>query len=275
MRRQFLKKFSFAIALLFAAAPAFAKMQAKPVEWTLDGKAFSGFLVYDDATSAKRPGVLMVPDWKGAGDNAVAKAEHIAGRDYVVLLADVYGKGVRPKDDKEASAQVQSLYADRKVLRARANKALDVLRAQAANAPIDTRRIGAVGYCFGGATVLELARSGADLAAVVTFHGALNTDKPAVRGDFKPSLLVLNGADDSYVAKDVPAFEKEMNDAGVDWQFVNFSGAVHCFALPEAHNPPGCVYNELAMRRGERMMRVFFAERFGYALAKDAEAGKK
>jgi len=261
-------RIALAIALLIAAFPVLAKMQAKPVDWTLDGKTFSGFLVYDDATTAKRPGVLMVPDWKGAGDNAVAKAEHIAGRDYVVLLADVYGKGVRPKNDEEAMAQVRALYADRGVLRARANKALQVLREQAANAPIDLRRIGAVGYCFGGATVLELARSGADLAAVATFHGALDTDKPAVRGDFKPSLLVLNGADDGYVAKDIPAFEKEMNDAGVDWQFVNFSGAVHCFALPEAHNPPGCVYDELAMRRGERMMRVFFAERFGYALAR-------
>ena len=263
-----MRRIAFAIALLIAAFPVLAKMQAKPVDWTLDGKTFSGFLVYDDATTAKRPGVLMVPDWKGAGDNAVAKAEHIAGRDYVVLLADVYGKGVRPKNDEEAMAQVRALYADRGVLRARANKALQVLREQAANAPIDLRRIGAVGYCFGGATVLELARSGADLAAVATFHGALDTDKPAVRGDFKPSLLALNGADDSYVAKDIPAFEKEMNDAGVDWQFVNFSGAVHCFALPEAHNPPGCVYDELAMRRGERMMRVFFAERFGYALAR-------
>ena len=263
-----MRRIALAIALLIAAFPVLAKMQAKPVDWTLDGKTFSGFLVYDDATTAKRPGVLMVPDWKGAGDNAVAKAEHIAGRDYVVLLADVYGKGVRPKNDEEAMAQVRALYADRGVLRARANKALQVLREQAANAPIDLRRIGAVGYCFGGATVLELARSGADLAAVATFHGALDTDKPAVRGDFKPSLLVLNGANDSYVAKDIPAFEKEMNDAGVDWQFVNFSGAVHCFALPEAHNPPGCVYDELAMRRGERMMRVFFAERFGYALAR-------
>jgi dienelactone hydrolase len=268
MRRLLFKRVFFAIALLFAAFPVLAKMQAKPVDWTLDGKAFSGFLVYDDATDAKRPGVLMVPDWKGVTASALAKAEHVAAGDYVVLLADVYGKDVRPKDDREASAQVQSLYADRGVLRARANKALEVLRAQAANAPIDTRAIGAVGYCFGGATVLELARSGADLAAVVTFHGALDTTKPAVKGDFKPSLLVLNGADDSYVAKDIPAFEKEMNDAGVDWQFVNFSGAVHCFALPDAHNPPGCVYNALAMRRGERMMRVFFAERFGYALAK-------
>ena len=115
-----MRRIIFAIGLLFAAAPVFARMQAKPVDWTLDGKAFSGFLVYDDATSAKRPGVLMVPDWKGVTSAALAKAEHIAGRDYVVLLADVYGKGVRPKDDKEASAQVQALYADRGILRARA-----------------------------------------------------------------------------------------------------------------------------------------------------------
>jgi dienelactone hydrolase len=263
-----MRRIIFAIALLFAAFPVFARMQAKPVDWMLDGKAFSGFLVYDDATSAKRPGVLMVPDWKGVGDNAVAKAKHVAGTDYVVLLADVYGKGVRPKTDEEAMAQVKGLYADRDALRARANRALEVLRAQAAEAPIDTRRIGAVGYCFGGATVLELARSGADLAAVVTFHGGLATSKPARKGAVKASLLVLNGADDKGTAGDIPAFEKEMTDAGVDWQFVNFSGAVHCFALPEANKPPGCVFNELAMRRGERMMRVFLAERFGYALAK-------
>ena len=254
----------FAIALLFAASPVLAKMQFKPLEWSLDGKAFSGFLVYDDATSAKRPGVLMVPDWMGAGDNALAKAEHIAGSDYVVLVADVYGKGVRPKNDEEAMAQVKALYADRNVLRARANKALAVLRAQAANAPIDTRRIGAVGYCFGGATVLELARSGADLAAVVTFHGALDTSKPAVRGHFKPSLLVLNGADDSYVAKDVPAFKQEMDAAGADWQFVDFSGAVHCFAEPGAGNDPAsnCRYDERAAKRAYRAMDDFFRERF-------------
>ena len=122
-----MRRIILAIGLLVASAPVFAKMQAKPVDWTMDGKAFSGFLVYDDATTAKRPGVLMVPDWKGVSDNAVAKAGHIAGRDYVVLLADVYGKDVRPKTDEEAMAQVKGLYADRNVLRARANKALLLL----------------------------------------------------------------------------------------------------------------------------------------------------
>ena len=250
-----------AVALLITTAPAFAAMQAKPVEWTLDRTTFSGVLVYDD-TGAKRPGLVMVPDWKGVTDAAVDKAKHVAGKDYVLLVADVYGKDVRPKDDAAAMAQVKAMYADRRMLRARAAKALEVLKAQAGKAPLDARRLGAIGYCFGGATVLELARSGADIAGVVTFHGGLNTSMPAQPGAVKASLLVLNGADDKSTAGDIPAFEQEMNSAHADWQFVNFSGAVHCFALPTANNPPGCLYNERATQRGERMMRDFFAERF-------------
>ena len=262
MRRSIAASSLAALVLLLCTAPAFAAMQAKPVEWKLGTQAFSGVLVYDDASAEKRPGLVMVPDWKGVSDNAIAKARHVAGSDYVVLVADMYGKGVRPKSDEEAMEQVKRLYGDRTVLRARANKALDVLRAQAGTAPLDATRLGALGYCFGGATVLELARSGAHVAAVVTFHGGLDTSMPAMPGAVKASLLVLNGADDRGTAGDIPAFEKEMNDAGADWQFVNFSGAVHCFALPEANKPPGCVYNERATRRGESMMRAFFAERF-------------
>jgi len=252
-----------ALVLAGATLPAFAAMQAKPLEWTVGKDRFSGYLVYDDAVAARRPGLVMVPDWKGVTDNAVAKAKHIAGKDYVVLLADVYGKGVRPKNDEEAMVQVKAMYADRQRLRARAAKALDVLRAQAGKAPVDAARLGAIGYCFGGATVLELARSGANLAGVATFHGGLDTTLPAKPGAVKASLLVLNGADDKGTHKNIPAFESEMNSAGADWQLVNFSGAVHCFALPEANKPPGCVYNERATRRAERIMHGFFDERFG------------
>ena len=254
-----------ALGLLLCVAPVFAAMQAKPVEWKLDKQSFSGVLVYDDASAARRPGLVMVPDWKGVTDNAIAKARHVAGSDYVVLVADMYGKDVRPKNDEEAMAQVKQLYGDRARLRARINKALDVLKAQADAAPLDVGKLGALGYCFGGATVLELARGGADIAAVVTFHGGLDTSMPAKPGAVKASLLVLNGADDRGTAPDIAGFEKEMDAAGADWTFVNFSGAVHCFALPEANKPPGCVYNERATRRGESMMRAFFAERFSAA----------
>ena len=252
----------FAIALFtLGLASAHAEMQARPVEWTVGKDTFSGYLVYDDTNAIKRPGVVMVPDWMGVTDQAVEKAKHIAADDYVVLLADVYGKGVRPKNDSEAQAQVKKLYADRATLRARADKAIDVLKS-AKDVPLDAAKIGAIGYCFGGATALEMARSGADLDAVVTFHGGLATSMPAKPGTVKASVLVLNGADDQGTKGDIPAFEDEMNAAKVDWQFVNFSGAVHCFAIPTANKPPGCVYNELATLRSERMMRVFFAERF-------------
>jgi dienelactone hydrolase len=256
-----MKRIAATFALLLASAPALAAMQARPVEWTLDGATFQGVLVYDDA-GAKRPGLVMVPDWKGVTDNAIAKARHVAGDDYVVLVADVYGKGVRPRDDAEAMAQVKKLYADRGTLRARAAKALEVLKAQADSAPLDPAKLGAIGYCFGGATVLELARAGADLAAVVTFHGGLNTDMPAKPGAVKASLLVLNGADDKGTAGDVAGFQQEMDVAGADWTFVDFGGAVHCFTQPESNDPPNCVYDERSAKRAFRMMADFFRERF-------------
>lgn len=245
------------------AMPASAAMQAKPVEWKQGKQRFSGYLVYNDATNVKRPGLLMVPDWKGVTPASVEKAKLIANAGYVVLVADVYGKGIRPKDDKAAATLVGRMYQDLPTLRSRAAAALDVLREQALKAPIDTSRIGAFGFCFGGKTVLELARSGVDIAGVVSFHGGLDTTIPANADTLKASMLVLNGADDSYVpAEQIQAFQNEMKAADADWQFVNFSGAVHCFALESANNSPGCVYNERAAKRATTMMNQFFYERF-------------
>ncbi|KRG68017.1 dienelactone hydrolase family protein [Pseudoxanthomonas dokdonensis] len=248
------------VLLMMVAEPALAAVQAKPLEWQVDGKTFSGFLVYDDASREQRPGLLMVPDWLGVTDAAVAKAKQIAGDDYVVLVTDMYGKGVRPANKQEALAQVKPLYADPASMRARVNAALQALRAQAGQAPLDANRIAAFGFCFGGSSVLELARSGADIAGVVTFHGGLKTGLPAKAGAVKAPLLILNGADDQGVAPDIAGFEQEMNTAGADWQFVNFSGAVHCFALENANDPPGCVYNPRAARRAYRMMDDFLDE---------------
>jgi dienelactone hydrolase len=255
-------RFLVAAMLAACAMPALAAMQAKPVEWKVGDDVFAGVLVYDDASDELRPGLVMVPDWLGVRDDAVTQAKHIAGDDYVVLVADLYGKDVRPDGPEQAREQTGKLRDDPAAMRARVNEALETLRANAAGAPLDTGRIAAFGYCFGGTAVLELARSGADIAGVVTFHGGLSTALPAEKGAVKASVLVLNGADDRGTAGDIAGFQEEMNAAGVDWQFVNFSDTVHCFALPHAKSPPGCVYNQLSARRAEKMMDDFLEERF-------------
>lgn len=263
MRRSLL-----ALALSFAALPAFAAMQAKPIEWSVGKDRFSGYVVYDDASSAKRPGLVMVPNWMGVTEDAVERAKAVAGTDYVVLVADVYGKGNRPKDANEAGKLAGSLRGDdRGPLRTRIAAAVDTLKAQAGSAPLDASRIGAFGFCFGGSTVLELARSGAELAGVVSLHGGLAPGaKSATAAAVKTPLLVLNGANDTMVPNsEILAFKDEMDRAGADWQFVNFSGAVHCFAEPSAGNDPStnCAYDERAAKRAYRMMDGFFRERFG------------
>lgn len=185
---------------LSAAMPALAKLQQRPVEWQLDGASYSGVLVYDDAGDARRPGVVMVPNWRGVNASAIDKAAQIAGDDYVVLVADVYGSQLRPKDNDEAAAAAQPLLKDRARLRARAEAALDALKAQAGTAPLDATRIAAVGFCFGGSTVLEMARASLPLAGVVSLHGGLASPMPAAADSGKVPMLVLNGAADRGVS---------------------------------------------------------------------------
>jgi dienelactone hydrolase len=252
-----------AIALFGLSAAAFAKPVAEPVSWSHGGTDFDGYLVYDDSEDDRLPGLVMVPNWMGVTDAAIEKAKQIAGDDYVVLLVDMYGRGVRPANTDEAGKAAGAVYADREALRGRINTALGVLRSSAAKAPLDATQLGAIGFCFGGAVALELARSGADIGGVVSFHGNLSTTMPAKAGDVKASLLVLNGADDSYVPlEQITGFQKEMTEAKADWQFVNYSGAVHCFAEADA-NSPGCQYHPLAAKRAYAAMEDFFDERFG------------
>ena len=262
MRRSLL-----ALALLCVATPALAAMQARPVEWTVGKDRFSGYVVYDDASTAKRPGLVMVPNWMGVTADSVERAKAVAGKDYVVLVADVYGKGNRPKDAGEAGKLAGGLRGDdRSVLRARIDGAVGALKAQAGKAPLQADKLGAFGFCFGGSTVLELAREGAGLAGVVSLHGGLAPGKQSPTADrVRTPVLVLNGADDKAVPDaDILAFEKEMDAAGADWQFVDFSGAVHCFAEASAGTDPAsnCRYDERAAKRAYRMMDDFFRERF-------------
>ena len=255
----------FAVLLSLFATTAHAGPRADKISWKEGGKDFDGYLVWDDASKAARPGLVMVPNWYGVNDSAIAKAKTLAGRDYVILLADVYGRGLRPKNPDEAGKASGGAMADPAALRARAATALATLRGAAGKAPVDPKRIGAIGFCFGGLVALELARSGADLDGVATFHANLSTKQPAKKGVLKSPVLVMNGAEDTFVpAAQIAAFKAEMRAANADWQFVDFGGAVHCFAEPDEHNTvPGCNFNPSAYRRSVRMMRGFFIERFG------------
>jgi len=252
-----------ALCLFALSATALAAPRADKISWKAGGKDFDGYLVWDDASKAPRPGVVMIPNWYGVNEHAIAKAKTIAGKDFVILLADVYGRDVRPANSDEAGKAATAVYADPEGIRVRVAAALDTLRGAGKKAPVDTTRIGAIGFCFGGAMALELARSGADLAGVATFHGNLATKLPAAKGAVKAKVLVMNGGDDTYVPQaQITGFQDEMRQAGADWQFVNFGGAVHCFAEPDEKTPGGCLYNENAYRRSMLMMRNFFAEVF-------------
>ena len=254
-----------AALLIFAlaAAPATAATITKKIDYMVGGKPMQSILVYDDAVKTPRPGLVMTPDWLGINDNNIALAKQFAGTDYVILLADVYGTAVRPKNPEEAGAATKEMYAHRADLRARIDAALDQLKAQK-SAPLDGKHWGAFGFCFGGATTLDLARSGADVQGVVSFHGNLSTDDPALAKNIKAKVLVLHGADDKFESPEqIAGFQQEMRDAKVDWQFVAFGGAVHCFAIPSAHGEvPGCEYNERAAKRGTKLMHDFLDEVF-------------
>jgi dienelactone hydrolase len=257
-------KAMIALTLMLGCGAAQAAMVAKTLDYEVGGKKMQSVLVYDDAVKTARPGLVMTPDWQGMNENQIALGKQVAGKDYVVLVADVYGVDVRPKNADEAGAAAKDMYAHRGDLRARINAALAQLKAQVGKAPLDGRHWGAFGYCFGGATTLDLARSGADVQGVVSFHGNLATDDPAMAKNIKAKVLALNGGDDKFVSDDsIVAFEKEMRDANVDWQFVSFGGAVHCFAVPAAKGEvPGCQYNEKAAKRGYALMHTFFDEAF-------------
>jgi len=236
-------------------------IHTETVEYKQGDATLEGFLAYDDSISGKRPGVLVVHQWLGLTDYEKHRAEMLAQLGYVAFCADIYGKGIRPKDVGEAGAQAGKFKGDRALLRARVNAALDELKK---NDLVDSKRVAAIGYCFGGTTVIELARSGADLNGVVSFHGGLDSPAPADGKNIRCKVLVLAGADDPFQKpEDLEAFEKEMRDSKVDWQIAFYGGAVHAFTQPDpGFVNAGAKYNEKADKRSWQAMKDFFAEIF-------------
>jgi dienelactone hydrolase len=251
--------------LLLAAAwacSASAKIVTKSVEYKDGDTTLEGFLVYDDAGTGARPGVLVVHQWMGLTDYEKHRAEMLAQLGYVAFCADIYGKDARPKDGGQAGAEATKYKTDRALLRQRVNAGLEELKK---NPMVDKSRVAAIGYCFGGTTVIELARSGADIAGVVSFHGGLDSPTPADGKNIKCKVLAYHGADDPFEkASDLAAFEDEMRAANVDWRLIKYGGAVHSFTQPTAgnDNSKGAAYNEKADRRSWEEMKNFFAEIF-------------
>ena len=235
-----------------------AKIKTSIVEYVDGGQTYQGFLAYDSAILGKKPGIMVVHNWMGITAETESKVMEMAKLGYVVFAGDIYGKGIRPKDTKEAGELAGKYKADLPTLRARANLAIDTLKKQKG---VDTSKIFVAGYCFGGTTAIEAARSGTDLKGIITFHGGLtpsNDDK-----NIKGSMLVMHGALDPFVPKaDVEGFVKGMNEAKVNYQFIQYSGAVHSFTEKAAGDDisKGAAYNADADKRSWMAMKDFLSE---------------
>jgi dienelactone hydrolase len=266
MRSQATLILSFVLVALLGST-AHAALEHEAVTYKEGKTVLEGYLAYDDSLPGKRPGILIVHDWMGLSAHTRSIADKLAQAGYVAFAVDVYGKGVRPRTPAEAGRLAGALKADLPRLRARAQAGLATLARQR---QVDPARIVAIGYCFGGTTALELARSGANLVGVVSFHGGLATPHPADARNIKGKVLVLHGADDPSVpAAEVAAFEDEMRKAGVDWQLVMYGGAVHAFTVPSAGHDPakGAAYDARADRRSWQAFNDFLAELFPAAAA--------
>jgi len=256
-----MKHILYIICILSLAVSANAAIVSKPVEYTQNGTTLEGYLAYDDAVQGKRPGVLVVHEWWGLNDYVRSRVDKLARLGYVAFALDMYGKGIWTTEAakaKDLSGHLQGT----PLMRQRARSGLDILKS---NSLVDPAKIAAIGYCFGGTTVLELAYSGVDLAGVVTFHGGLTAPKPDDLGRIKTRFLICHGADDGFISGDaINAFQEGMRKSGVDWQMIFFGGAVHGFTNPGAdkYGIKGLAYNKLADERSWQYMQIFFKEIF-------------
>jgi dienelactone hydrolase len=239
-----------------------AEIVGEPIEYVSGDTTCEGWHAYDSAVEGKRPSVLIVHQWTGLTDYEKMRAEMLAGLGYNVFALDIYGKGIRPQPP-EAGMIAGSFKEDRALYRARLASGLEVLRGLPQT---DVNQIAAIGYCFGGTGVLELARSGAEIGGVVSFHGGLSNPSPDDAKAISCRVLVLHGADDPFVpAAEVEAFRDEMKAAGKEYGFVAYPGAVHAFTQKMAGDDPskGAAYNAEADEKSWEEMKSFFAKLFG------------
>jgi len=223
-----------AVFLLIFSGQGFSdpNIQAKTVEYSAQGVVMKGHLAFDEGLKEKQPGVLVVHEWWGLNDYARKRARMLAELGYVALAVDMYGEGRQAAHPDDAAKFSSELMKNFDLAKVRFMAAMDFLKKQPA---VDPSRIAAIGYCFGGGVVLNMARQGVDLRGVASFHGALTAVQPARRGSVKAKILVLTGANDRFVPPEqVKAFEEEMKSAGADYRLISYPGALHSFTNPEA-----------------------------------------
>ena len=237
-------------------------LQHKKIEYDDRGTCLEGFLAFDDAAKEPLPGVLIAHAWGGRDEFVCAKARELAGLGYAAFALDLYGKGILGTSVEENSALMTPFMEDRPLLQRRMATALETFRGQDL---VDPEKIAAVGFCFGGLCVLDLARTGADLRGVVSFHGLLSAPGNTRGNAIKAKVLVLHGHDDPMVsAEDIRLLQEELTLAGSDWQLHVYGNTMHAFTNPVANDPEfGTVYQPLADRRSCQAMHTFFAECFG------------
>ena len=257
-----------ALMLLIALIPFVveAAIKTEPVDYSAGGVTMKGYLAYDDAVKGKRPGVLVVHEWWGHNDYTRKRARMLAELGYTALAVDMFGDGKQTAHPADAQKFTQEVLSNMETAKARFLASLETLKA---HKTVDPQRIAAIGYCFGGGLVLEMARAGVDLDAVVSFHGSLDTKNPAKPGVVKAKILVAHGAADEFISPEVlKQFEQEMKNAKVDYRFIAYPNAKHSFTNPEADEMGKkakipIAYNAEADRKSWEDMKKFLKEAFG------------
>lgn len=257
-----MKKALFVALLWIVFCPAAeAALKSKIVPYEFGGVTMKGYLAWDDSFEGRRPGVLVFHEFWGLNDYAKKRADQLAGMGYRALAADMFGEGKMSDHPEEASAMMAQVKSNLALWVGRANAALAELKMAEG---VDPTRVAAIGYCFGGATALQLAYSGANILAAISFHGALPI--PETTKDIKAKLLILNGADDTFItAETIQKLKAVLDKGGVNYKFINYPGAVHSFTVPDAdrRGMKGAAYNAAADKQSweemDKLLKQVFA----------------
>jgi dienelactone hydrolase len=261
-----MKKIFAVIALLSFVSLANAEVKTEEIEYSHNGTKLTGYLAYDDSKSDKRPGVLVVHEWWGHNDHARNRAKMLAEAGYTALALDMYGDGKLANHPKKASEFMNAAFSNWPNSQARLNKALGILKA---HKTVDATRIGSIGFCFGGAVSIKMAKGGADLKGIVAFHSALPTEPAITKNSMKSAVLIINGSEDGFLKPEtVAAFSENMFKANVDFTYMNLKGVKHSYTNPQADefskkfNIAALEYNKKADEQAWVAMLTFFKRVF-------------